>query len=187
MRVISGTAKGRRLKMVPGESTRPILDRVKENLFNILGSWIRGSTWLDLFAGTGQVGIEALSRGAKFVLFTDMDRKAIATIKQNLAITNLEDRAEIRREDAFSLLSRPPAEGEGFEVVFIAPPQYKGMWVKALEILDKNPTWLLPDGIAIVQIDPEETDLTPELTTLEKYDERTYGRTMLLFYERPGE
>jgi 16S rRNA (guanine(966)-N(2))-methyltransferase RsmD len=173
--------------MVPGDATRPILDRVKENLFNILGPWVRGSTWVDLFAGTGQVGIEALSRGAASVLFTDMDRKAIATIKENLAITKLGDRAEVRREDAFSLLARPPAEGDGVEVMFIAPPQYRGMWVKALQAVDAHPTWLVADGIAIVQIDPNEYDTVPELTTLELYDERTYGRTMLLFYERPVE
>ncbi len=71
MRVISGKARGHRLKRVPGDSTRPITDRVKENLFNILGDWVIGTNWLDLFAGTGQVGIEAISRGAKHAIFVD--------------------------------------------------------------------------------------------------------------------
>jgi 16S rRNA (guanine(966)-N(2))-methyltransferase RsmD len=84
--VIAGTAKGRKLKMVPGDSTRPIMDRAKEALFNILGARVRGCSFLDLFAGTGSVGIEALSRGAERVLFVDNNRLAIRTIRENLNI-----------------------------------------------------------------------------------------------------
>ena len=91
-RVISGKARGKRLKLVPGDTTRPIMDRVKENLFNILGV-VNGTRWLDLFAGTGQVGIEALSRGAAEVIFIDKARAAIQTIRDNLAHTRLEDGA----------------------------------------------------------------------------------------------
>ena len=85
LRVISGTAKGRKLKSVPGDTTRPITDRVKESLFDILAGDVVDSTWWDLFAGTGAVGIEALSRGASFVRFTDLNREPIETIKFNLA------------------------------------------------------------------------------------------------------
>ncbi|HNS38872.1 MAG TPA: RsmD family RNA methyltransferase, partial [Promineifilum sp.] len=91
-RVISGKAKGRRLKLVPGDTTRPIMDRVKESLFNILGD-IQGTRWLDLYAGTGQVGIEALSRGAAAVVFIDKARAAIQTIRDNLNHTQLMDGA----------------------------------------------------------------------------------------------
>jgi 16S rRNA (guanine966-N2)-methyltransferase len=101
IRVISGVAKGRKLKMVPGDSTRPIMDRVKEALFNILGTGVVGCTFLDLFAGTGSVGIEALSRGADRVLLIDKDRMAIRTIRENLALTGLANRAETLRADAF--------------------------------------------------------------------------------------
>ena len=85
IRVIAGKARGRKLRLVPGDSTRPITDRVKENLFNILGSDIAGSCLLDLFGGTGSVGIEALSRGADWVRFIDLNRNACRTIQQNLA------------------------------------------------------------------------------------------------------
>ncbi|MBN2303959.1 MAG: RsmD family RNA methyltransferase, partial [Anaerolineae bacterium] len=89
MRVIAGSAKGRKLKMVPGDSTRPVMDRVKEALFNILGTSVMDCSFLDLFAGTGSVGIEALSRGAERAVFVDMDRFAIRTIHENLALTRL--------------------------------------------------------------------------------------------------
>src|SRR6185369_11189126 len=95
MRVIAGMAKGRVLKRVPGEGTRPIMDRVKEALFSILGDNIRGSTFLDLYAGTGSVGIEALSRGAGHVAFVENARFASKTIEENLKITGLGARAEI--------------------------------------------------------------------------------------------
>src|SRR6056300_1621168 len=99
MRVISGSAKGRKLKRVPGDSTRPIMDRVKENLFNILGDFVQGSRWLDLFAGTGQVGIEALSRQASEVVFVDNVYAAIKTIKDNLRHTELAAGAKVLKID----------------------------------------------------------------------------------------
>src|SRR4051812_17540965 len=99
MRVISGTAKGRQLKRVPGESTRPIMDRVKEALFNILGDNIRDGAFLDLYAGTGSVGIEALSRGAERAVFVENTRAAIKTIEENLAVTGLSEYGEIVRQD----------------------------------------------------------------------------------------
>src|SRR2546430_635565 len=99
MRVIAGTAKGRQLKLVPGEGTRPIMDRVKEALFNILGDSIDGATFLDLFAGTGSVGIEALSRGAEYAVFVENGRLAVKTIAENLKMTRLEDQARIVRQD----------------------------------------------------------------------------------------
>jgi 16S rRNA (guanine966-N2)-methyltransferase len=89
-RVISGKARGKRLKLVPGDTTRPIMDRVKESLFNILGV-VSGTRWLDLFAGTGQVGIEALSRGAAAVVFVDSGRAAVQTVRDNLAFTRLDE------------------------------------------------------------------------------------------------
>jgi len=84
IRVIGGKARGRKLKLVPGDTTRPVRDIVKESLFNILGQWVRGSRWLDLFAGTGSVGIEALSRGADSCVFLDMSREAVRTIHRIL-------------------------------------------------------------------------------------------------------
>lgn len=185
MRVISGSAKGSRLKRVPGDSTRPIMDRVKESLFNILDK-VEGEVWLDLFAGTGQVGIEALSRGADQVVFIDKVRPAIKTIEANLKTTRLQDRGRIVQADAFDYLQRS-AVGMGngrFHLIYIAPPQYLGLWQKVMAVVDERPSaWLTPAGIVVVQIDPKEYEpLT--LKNLFLYDSRTYGNTQLCFYEQ---
>lgn len=181
IRVISGTARGRKLKLVPGEVTRPITDRVKEALFNILHPYILGCAFWDLFAGTGSVGIEALSRGAGFVRFVDKNKLAINTIKENLSITGLEADAEVIQGDAFSLLKRPP--DRQFDFVYVAPPQYHDLWSKAVQHLDALPDWLVEDGWVIAQIDPKEYKPLA-LTNFSEFDQRKYGRTLLVFYER---
>lgn len=182
-RVIAGKAKGRRLKLVPGDTTRPIMDRVKESLFNILGD-IGGTRWLDLFAGTGQVGIEALSRGASAVVFTDSARAAIQTIRDNLAYTRLSEGVTVQQTDAFRFLretSAPP-----FDVIFVAPPQYKELWSAALTAIDAAADrYLTAEGQVVVQIDPREFRETP-LQHLALSDKRRYGNTLLCFYERPA-
>ena len=181
MRVISGSAKGRKLKKVPGDTTRPIMDRVKENLFNILGNWVVETHWLDLFAGTGQVGIEALSRGAAEVVFVDTVRAAIKTIEANLQHTRLTTGAKIVQADAFDYLRR--REIRPFDVIYVAPPQYKGIWREVLHVLDERPsTYLTPDGLAIVQIDPKEYEEL-DLKGLVLDQQRRYGSTQLCFYE----
>lgn len=179
-RVISGKAKGRRLKLVPGDSTRPIMDRVKESLFNILGD-VTGTRWLDLFAGTGQVGIEALSRGAAEVVFVDNTRAAVQTVHDNLTHTHLAEGARVIQSDAFQYL-RSRSEGL-YDIIYIAPPQYKAMWVEALKIIDQEVSrYLLEEGMAIVQIDPREFQDVP-LSQLELADQRRYGNTLLCFYK----
>jgi 16S rRNA (guanine(966)-N(2))-methyltransferase RsmD len=180
MRVISGSAKGRILKAAPGEGTRPITDRVKESLFNILGADIRDARFLDLFAGTGGVGIEALSRGAKEAVFVEQGRVALETIRANLAMTKLADRARVIRADVFSFLSGAP--GEPFDYIYIAPPQYKGLWADTLRAIDANPAWLSEDSEIIVQIDPREFEPV-SLSHLVLVDQRKYGSTLLCFYE----
>src|SRR5512136_594459 len=150
MRVISGTAKGRTLKAVPGEGTRPITDRVKESLFNILGADIRDARFLDLFAGTGGVGIEALSRGAAEAVFVEQGRAALETIRANLALTRLADRARVVRADVFAFLAQMPEAP--FDYIYIAPPQYKSLWAKTLHAIDATPAWLSNDSAVIVQI-----------------------------------
>ncbi len=181
-RVISGRAKGKRLKLVPGDTTRPIMDRVKESLFNILGD-VGGTRWLDLFAGTGQVGIEALSRGAAEVVFVDSARAAIQTVRDNLAFTRLEEGARVVPSDAFRYL-RDSGE-RPFDVVFIAPPQYKELWIAALTAIDAAADrFLTDDGQAIVQIDPREFKEVA-LQHLTPADKRRYGNTLLCFYNRP--
>ncbi len=166
-----------------GDTTRPITDRVKESLFNIISGDVVASNWWDMFGGTGAVGIEALSRGASFVRFSDMNRAPIETIKFNVEHCGFTSQSEIRRADAFSYLSAQP--DKKFEYIYIAPPQYKEMWSKALELLDDNLDWLSDDGWVIVQIAPREyRTSTPSLKNLEEFDQRKYGTTLLVFYER---
>ena len=179
MRIISGTAKGRKLAAVPGSTTRPITDRVKSALFSILGGDVAGSTWLDLFAGTGSVGMEALSRGASSVIFVDRVRKAIETMRRNLDHIGLLERAELVHDDAFRFLKR--AEPDlSFDYIYVAPPQYQDLWAKVLQMLDERPM-LNEDGLIIVQIHPKEFHEL-HIPHLESVDERRYGSTVLLFY-----
>ncbi|MEZ0395878.1 MAG: 16S rRNA (guanine(966)-N(2))-methyltransferase RsmD [Anaerolineales bacterium] len=181
LRVISGTAKGRRLKSVPGDITRPVTDKVRQALFNILGGDVADSAWWDLFGGTGAIGIEALSRGAAFVRFSDLNRQPIEVIKANLQLCGLGGRAEVRRGDAFAMLAAPA--DRQFDYVYIAPPQYKEMWSRALLALDANPAWLNADAWVIVQIHPREyRPLT--LARLREFEQRKYGSTLLVFYEQ---
>lgn len=180
MRVIAGEAKGRRLHSVPGSGTRPILDRVKESLFNILSWEVIDARFLDLYAGTGSVGIEALSRGAAHADFVEKAGKAIATIKRNLRETRLDDRAIVIRRDVFDFIADAEAD---YDLIFLAPPQYRGLWADTLRALDRRPSLLAADGKVIVQIDPQELEEVL-LQTLTEIDRRTYGNTMLCFYAR---
>lgn len=183
MRVISGKAKGLRLRAVPGSGTRPVTDRAKSALFSIIGTRVAGSRFLDLFAGTGQVGIEALSRGAREVVFVEHAYAAIRTIRQNLAHTRLQAAARVVRADVFRYLSGPP---EPFDFVYIAPPQYQGLWARTLEMLDRQPGWLTETGWAIVQIHPREYEPLL-LKNLALFDRREYGSVQFLFYELVGQ
>ena len=177
MRVISGIAKGRILRPA-GSATRPITDRVKENLFNILAARVVDANVLDLFAGAGSVGIEALSRGARAATFVELDRAALDAIRANLDTTRLADRARIIRLDVFKFLRRGGAEK--FDLIYVAPPQYKGLWAETLRVL--NDSALLADrGIVVAQIHPKEYKELA-LTQLELFDQRKYGSTLLCFY-----
>jgi 16S rRNA (guanine966-N2)-methyltransferase len=181
MRVIAGTAKGRTLASVPGDSTRPIADRVKSALFSILGSanLIEGCRYLDLFGGTGAVGIEALSRGAAGAVFCERDRAALRTLQRNLEATGLAERGVVVPGDAFTYLER--SDLSQYDVVYIAPPQYRGLWLRALAAVDARPELLADGGRAIVQIFPKEW-AAPELTHLALLDRRQYGSTALFFF-----
>jgi 16S rRNA (guanine(966)-N(2))-methyltransferase RsmD len=188
MRVISGSARGRKLKSPKSSETRPIMDRVKTALFDILAPEIMGMRVLDLFAGTGAVGIEALSRGAESATFVERSPEAWRLVRENLALTNLSDRAEVVRNDAFAYLQQAAATGRRFDLVYIAPPQYVNMAAQALAQLDSSPL-TEPDGLVIVQIHPQERAELDTLTLkhLRRYDERRYGSTLLLFYTHDEE
>jgi 16S rRNA (guanine(966)-N(2))-methyltransferase RsmD len=183
LRVIAGKAKGRALRAVKGGDTRPIRDSVKEALFNIIGDSIERASFLDMFAGTGSVGIEALSRGAEACVFLDTSSSAIRTIVHNLDSTGLKDQAQIHRIDAFRYIQAPPSIR--FDFVYIAPPQYLGIWIKALEALDEFVDWLNPDAVLVAQMDPKEYEPI-SLKHLIEFDKRRYGSTLLVFFELPG-
>jgi 16S rRNA (guanine966-N2)-methyltransferase len=179
MRVISGSAKGIPLKAVPGCTTRPISDRVKESLFNILGAQVDGARVLDLFAGTGSVGIEALSRHAAEAVFVEINPKAVATIRDNLSRTRLQESARVVRADVFKYLSGEPTP---FDLIYVAPPQYQGLGSKALLALDAKPGWLGLAGQVVLQIFPKELEVLP-LANLWLARQRQYGSSLLCFYE----
>jgi len=187
MRVVAGKARGRRLKSPRGAGTRPIIARVKTALFDILHARVIDARVLDLFGGTGSVGIEALSRGARLATFVELDRGALQVLRDNLRITGLVERAETIHSDAFRFLADAATHGREYDIVYVAPPQYQGMAVRALTMLDASPL-ISPGGLVIVQIHPRERDAFADLAlrTLERSDERRYGSTLLLFYERPA-
>jgi len=184
MRVISGSAKGRELRSAVGDRTRPITDRVKSALFSILNSqeMIVDRRYLDLFGGTGAVGIEALSRGATAVVFCERDPAAVRVLRNNLELTGVAERGQVVIGDAFAYLTRPVTAP--FDVIYIAPPQYQSLWLKALRLVDAQPALLTEDGLVIVQIFPKEW-CEPGVSQLALFDRRQYGSTALYFFERP--
>jgi 16S rRNA (guanine(966)-N(2))-methyltransferase RsmD len=188
MRVVAGSAKGRRLKGPATPETRPVMDRVKTALFDILAPDIGDTRFLDLFAGTGSIGIEALSRGAEAATFDELSPEALKLVRENLAITRLAERAETVRADAFKFLESARAAGRHFDIVYIAPPQYAGMAARAVSQLDMAPL-TEPGDLVIAQIHPREHRELEALQTrrLRRYDERRYGSTVLVFYEDAGD
>jgi 16S rRNA (guanine966-N2)-methyltransferase len=182
MRVVSGSARGINLEAVPGDSTRPILDRVKTALFDMIRPSIQGISVLDLFAGSGSVGIEALSQGATHCTFLDLSAKAVETIKENLTRTKLQNQAEVRHTDAFTYLKNCK---KSFDLIYVAPPQFKYLWVEAMQTIAEHPERITPQGEIIVQIDPKEYE-TLAIDAFEEYRERSYGNTQLVFFRRKG-
>lgn len=182
MRVIAGKARGRKLRSVPGPGTRPITDRAKSALFSILSDAVQGARFLDLFAGTGQVGIEALSRGAASAVFVEKGDAALRVIHQNLSLTGLQAGADVRKADVFQYLGRT---AEPFDLIYVAPPQYRSLWKQTLQQLDERNAWLAEEGWIIVQIHPVEFEALT-LEHLEIFDQRKYGSVMLCFYGRPA-
>ena len=137
MRIITGSARGCRLKTPQGqETTRPTADRVKESVFNILGSMVQDRRVLDLFAGTGNLGLEALSRGAAAAVFAD--RTTADLIRENARRTRLEDRVQVLSGDVFAILRRLEAQGERFSLIFCDPPYHKGLWQQALAAIGSS-------------------------------------------------
>ncbi|MGG1599304.1 16S rRNA (guanine(966)-N(2))-methyltransferase RsmD [Paenibacillus naphthalenovorans] len=181
MRVISGSAKGRPLKAVPGMGTRPTTDKVKEAVFSMIGPYFDGGQVLDLFAGTGGLSIEALSRGMDRAVLTDMDKKAIDTIRHNLQSTGFSDRAEIYRNDAFRAIKALSKREARFDLVFVDPPYKLKIIGELLEQLQQSG---LLAGEARVVVEHDAQDRHEEsYGMLEQVRRAEYGDTAITIYQ----
>ena len=181
MRVITGTARGRRLKELQGMETRPTTDKVKESLFSIIQFDIEGRRVLDLFAGTGQLGIEALSRGAEHCTFVDQRSDAVALIKNNLKVTNLAEKGRVIQGDSLGFLKTC---GEKFDVIFLDPPYRADLLERAVEGIAAFDI-LREHGIMICESPLEQ--VLPDLSQpYERGKDYRYGKIKLTVYRRNG-
>lgn len=175
MRIVGGKYKGRVLATFDGKDVRPTSDMVRESLFNILQFKIYGATFLDLFCGTGAMGIEALSRGAKSVTFNDASKNSIGLLKTNLAKCKVEEQYQIKNQDALFFLE---SNAEQFDFVYIDPPYSTDLGKKALE---KVKNCLSDDGVAIFE---DEKPFESQIEGLIQIDKRKYGRAYLTFFKK---
>ena len=188
MRVISGTARGTKLNSIENKSTRPTLDRVKEALFNILQTQIKEAQVLDLFAGSGALGIESLSRGANFCVFCDKSIEDIKMLKQNLEKTKFQEKAEILVKDYKKCIEQ--LKTRKFNIIFIDPPYKQNIAVDALKRIVENK--MLSEGATIIiETDDEEREKKQiENLQIEQQLEiknvRKYGRVALIFLHERG-
>ncbi|AZR72869.1 16S rRNA (guanine(966)-N(2))-methyltransferase RsmD [Anoxybacter fermentans] len=175
MRVIAGEARGRKLKSGKGLKARPTTDRVKEALFSILGNYVIDANFLDLFAGFGGIGIEAISRGAKKAVFIELNPKHLKIIKENLTLTRFNDRAEVICGDVLKVL---PKLNNSFDIIYLDPPYEAGLYEKTLKIIyEKN--LIQKDGIIVCEHNTELPPKLPDHFKLLKY--KSYGNIGLTF------
>lgn len=184
MRVISGSAKGIRLNSIDELTTRPTLDRVKEALFSKIQNYLQDTNILDLFAGSGALGIECISRGAKYCIFCDKSYKSIQMLKENINKTKMQDKSKIINKDYKKCLQE--IKNEKFDVIFIDPPYKLNIAVDSIKkIIEYN--MLSEDGIIILETDEEERELKElENINIEVCDVRKYGRVKLIFLHGRG-
>lgn len=175
MRVITGSARGRRLKTLEGESVRPTTDKVKESIFNIIQFDIEGAKVLDMFCGCGQLGIEALSRGAQFAVFTDSSRQSIAVTEENLEHTGFRNIAKTVVTDACSYLDRT---AEVFDIAFLDPPYKAGVMEKAIEYAAPH---IAQGGIIVCETSADEVLTEKDGFSSKRYK---YGKIALTIYRK---
>ncbi|MBI5676918.1 MAG: 16S rRNA (guanine(966)-N(2))-methyltransferase RsmD [Planctomycetes bacterium] len=189
MRVIAGSARGIPLNSLIGDKTRPIQDRTKESLFNILSGVIPGSRVLDMYAGTGAIGIEALSRGAMSCIFVENNRSAIEVITKNLEATKLQDKAEVLLYDVFEIIPYLEKNKIEVEIVFASPPyplvekdSYRDKLLNLFSLMCSNHI-IQPEGLIMLQHRKTDFEMPQETICLELFDIRTYGDTQLSFFK----
>jgi 16S rRNA (guanine966-N2)-methyltransferase len=181
MRIITGTAKGLKLKTPRGRDVRPTSDRVKESLFSIIAGRTSGAAVADFFAGTGNLGLEALSRGAASAVFVDASPASLALIRDNAARARLTERSEFLRQDALAAAARFARDGRAFDLIFCDPPYNKGLAAATLEKIDAG-NLLKPRGVAIIEHSRHE-QLPADLANLRISRTERYGETLLTFLE----
>ena len=182
MKVIGGTARGRKLKVPKGLAVRPTAARVKESLFNILSHDFAGLRVLDLFAGSGNVSIEALSRGAVKAVLVDESARSAAVIRANLSRLELNRRAQVWVAPVARSLRKLEKAGEKFDLIFLDPPYDKGLVTTTLEAIGKS-SLINPSGIVVVEHSGREA-IKPNYGNLMLNDRRRYGDTFLSFFHR---
>lgn len=180
MRIIAGRRKGLIIKSIDGETTRPTRDMVKEALFSILAMRLEDSTFLDLFAGSGAIGIEAISRGAKVAYFFDTNPECIKIINENINKAGFKDEAHIFNLDYKIALNK--VRGVKFDIIFIDPPYNKGLGIDAISKISEA-DMLSNDGVIILETDTEE-EVPDEIGIFEKYNIKKYGRNILNLFKR---
>lgn len=180
MRIITGSARGCRLKAPAGAGTRPTADRTREALFSMLGSRVTDADVLDLFAGTGALGLEALSRGARHAVL--IDRATHAVLLENARRTKLDARAKIRRGDVYGNMAALAREGRTFGLIFADPPYAQGDAARVLAAADAGGL-LAADGLLVLEQGADEA-VTACMGGLSLMRERRYGAARICFYER---
>ena len=182
MRVIAGSARRLLLKTVEGMETRPTTDRIKETLFNMLQNDLYGARFLDLFAGSGAIGIEALSRGAEYAVFVEKNPKAVACIQKNLKFTRLADKGRVIKGDVFSAMSGLESEGP-FDYIFMDPPYDQGLERQVMEYLTRSS---LADEYTVIVIEASlETDFSwLEAAGFHAYKYKKYKTNQHVFIQR---
>jgi 16S rRNA (guanine(966)-N(2))-methyltransferase RsmD len=181
LRVIAGSAKGHGLKTIKGDMTRPTSDKVKGAVYNIIAAYVEGSTVLDLFAGTGSMGIEALSRGAASAVFFDRSLQCFKVIKENLEHTRLTEKALVFNMDFAAGINKMHLEGQKFDIIIMDPPYNKNFIQEALKLVAINDI-IVSNGIIIAEHSP--MDKLPESCgRLKVIDTRKYGDTMITIYK----
>ncbi|MCX8130024.1 MAG: 16S rRNA (guanine(966)-N(2))-methyltransferase RsmD [Clostridia bacterium] len=180
LRVISGTAKGHKLKTLKGDNTRPTSDRVKESLFNIIAEYVYDAEVLDLFAGTGNLGIEALSRGAKFAFFVDKSNECLSIIKENLNHTKLSDKSSVLVGEVGSVIKKLADNNKKFDIIFLDPPYNRNLVEETLNFVVNS--GIIKDNTIIVA-ERDKDDAVPEhIGPLKLARNQKYGDTILSFY-----
>jgi len=182
MRVIAGSRKGRRLISCKGADLRPTSDRLKEMLFGHLGEAVVDAAVLDLFAGTGNLGIEALSRGAQWVTFVDCSREAVKIIRKNIELLDFNDRAEVVAVDAFKFLLRPKSSCTCFDLILADPPYNKNYELRILKYVSDS-SILKKGGILVLQHGSQES-LNEKIGRLSLNFQKSVGETSISIYQK---